>query len=106
MKSSNRNSYEQDDVSYIIQDSPAFAQSYLEQIGHSFVQLMSQMEPSNNDNDVMPGQADNSAQCYGSLMQMDLKKEMFVVGDLFMRKYYTIFDRDNNRVGLAKAINN
>jgi hypothetical protein len=38
-------------------------------------------------------------------MQMDLKRDMFVVGDLFMRKYYTIFDRDNNRVGLAKAVN-
>jgi hypothetical protein len=28
---------------------------------------------------------------------------MFLVGDVFMRKYYTIFDRDNNKVGLAKA---
>lgn len=106
MKSSNRNSYEQDDVSYIIQDSPAFAQSYLDQMSNSFVQLISQLEPSSNEKDSEPGSPDNGAQCYGSLMQMDLKKEMFVVGDLFMRKYYTIFDRDNNRVGLAKAVNN
>jgi hypothetical protein len=29
---------------------------------------------------------------------------MFLVGDVFMRKYYTIFDRDQNRVGLSKSI--
>lgn len=28
---------------------------------------------------------------------------MFLVGDNFMRKYYTIFDRGQDRVGLAKA---
>ena len=43
-------------------------------------------------------------QCLGSLMQMDLKDDMFLVGDIFMRKYYTVFDRDNDRVGLAPAI--
>lgn len=41
--------------------------------------------------------------CASSIMKMDIKKEMFLVGDVFMRKFYTIFDRDNNRVGLAKA---
>ena len=41
--------------------------------------------------------------CASTIMKMDIKKEMFLVGDIFMRKFYTIFDRDNNRVGIAKA---
>ena len=41
--------------------------------------------------------------CASTIMKMDIKKEMFLVGDVFMRKYYTIFDRDNDRVGLAVA---
>jgi len=37
-------------------------------------------------------------------MKMDIKQSMFLVGDIFMRKYYTIFDRDNDRIGLAKSV--
>jgi hypothetical protein len=51
---------------------------------------------------VNPGPS--STKCYGTIMQMDLKNEMFLVGDIFMRKFYTVFDRENNRVGLAEAI--
>lgn len=41
--------------------------------------------------------------CASTIMKMDIEKDMFRVGGVFMRKYYTIFDRDNDRVGLALA---
>lgn len=31
-------------------------------------------------------------------------ENMFIVGDAFMSIFYTVFDRDQNRVGLAKAV--
>jgi len=46
----------------------------------------------------------NVKMCASKILKMDLKKEMFLVGDIFMRKFYTIFDRDHNRIGLAKAV--
>jgi len=48
----------------------------------------------------------NTLNCSSTIMTMDLSKEMFLVGDVFMRRFYTIFDRANNRVGLAEAITN
>ena len=38
---------------------------------------------------------DESVNACSSLIQpMKIEKDMFLVGDVFMRKYYTIFDRD------------
>lgn len=30
-------------------------------------------------------------------------RNMFIVGDIFMSEFYTVFNRENNTVGLAKA---
>jgi hypothetical protein len=50
------------------------------------------------------GSGDPVTACASTVMAMDISKEMFLVGDVFMRKFYTIFDRDNDRIGIATAV--
>lgn len=47
-----------------------------------------------------------SMKCASTIMTMNIARQMFLVGDVFMRKYYTIFDRENDRIGLAEAATN
>ena len=48
--------------------------------------------------------------CLTTISALDIKQKgqenLFIVGDVFIQIWYTIFDRDYDRVGLAKAVSN
>ncbi|SPJ12478.1 histo-aspartic protease [Plasmodium sp. DRC-Itaito] len=46
-----------------------------------------------------------SALCMLNIVPIDLEKNTFVLGDPFMRKYFTVYDYDNHTVGFALAKN-
>merc|ERR1719162_2821376 len=47
---------------------------------------------------------ESSVQCYHQFLPLELagaKKDLILLGDPFMKRYYTIFDRESLKVGLA-----
>ncbi|XP_044133092.1 cathepsin E-A-like [Bufo gargarizans] len=55
---------------------------------------------------VMKEHAGNSPRCLTGFQPMDLSAksgQLWILGDIFMSKFYSIFDRENDRVGLAKS---
>ncbi|KAI8828741.1 aspartic peptidase domain-containing protein [Chytriomyces cf. hyalinus JEL632] len=41
--------------------------------------------------------------CVSGFMGMDLPIDIWIIGDVFLRKYYTVYDLGNNRVGFGLA---
>ena len=42
--------------------------------------------------------------CAVGIMGMDLPRNIFILGDMFLRKYYSIYDMKHDRVGLTQAV--
>jgi hypothetical protein len=53
-------------------------------------------------------ESDGISFCTSLFSSLDIYQEeqenLFIVGDIFMQVWYTIFDRENNQVGFAEAI--
>ena len=46
-----------------------------------------------------------SGQCLSGFMGLPMlsQKQLYILGDVFLRKYYTVFDAEQGRVGFATA---
>ena len=53
--------------------------------------------------------ATGESECRTFFMPLDIDEPhgpLWILGDIFIQNYYTIFDRDNDQVGFAKAKHN
>lgn len=42
--------------------------------------------------------------CHSTIMQVDTGNLELIIGERFMRQFYTVYDRDQDRIGLAEAV--
>ena len=41
--------------------------------------------------------------CMSGFVGMDIKDDLWILGDNFMGRYYTVFDFENKQIGFAEA---
>ncbi len=49
----------------------------------------------------------NDTNCASAFMPLDIPEphdDSWILGDLFLTKFYSVFDRDNNKIGFAEAV--
>jgi cathepsin D len=96
--------YEIDPLDYLVgpvtRAEAADVQPYLAELSKSSLRLNQQKPKKVHENGPIE-YPDSDKICFGLIMQIDIENDMFILGDIFMRKYYSIFDRSKNRVGLA-----
>jgi saccharopepsin len=46
---------------------------------------------------------DRKGNCVSGFMGLDIGLPIWIVGDVFLRKYYTVYDLENAQVGFALA---
>jgi len=49
------------------------------------------------------GKVEKKLMCSSTLMELNLMKDLISVGNRFMRRLYTVYDRDHDRIGLAHS---
>jgi len=54
-------------------------------------------------NGTVAAQTETHLECVSTIMQLDLTNDKIAVGNRFMRRLYTIYDRDHDQVGLAQS---
>lgn len=57
-----------------------------------------------NEDYVVKIQSQGQLACVSGFMGMDLPQRLWILGDVFLGRYYTIFDRGQDRLGFARSV--